>query len=62
MYGETKVKVSKKQLRKDKAEVRKADYEAMTLDQKIQEQIDGGYNGKQLKRLLKLKETQAAKK
>ena len=47
--------MKKREQKQIEAKARDEAYAKLTLDQKIKKQIDGGYNGKQLKRLLKLK-------
>ena len=48
-----------KEIKQKEAKERDEAYAKLTLDQKIERQIKGGHNGKQLARLLKLKEKTA---
>ena len=48
--------VQAKEKRQLEAKVRQAGYDALTLQQKIDKQVKAGHNGKQLKKLLALKE------
>ena len=50
-----------KELRQKEAKERDEAYAKLTLEEKIKRQVDGGFNGKQLKRLLKLKAQKESK-